>query len=908
MTDQTIDVRLRAQTGELKQGMDSAAQAVQQTSDRMRQAMQTAAAQMKEAFASMRTTAKSSGAGLGDAMQAARGQMQDAAIGMTGAMSGVVQSLAAIPGPAKLAVAALVSVFAAKQLADGAAKLTEGAMDLARVLGSSTNEAQKWRVALDDVGATQGELEGAAKGMSRKLRENEADLNKLGLATRDANGNLRPMTALLQDGLGVVNSYAQGADRAQMAQNLFGRGVDASSKLLLLNGEVLQSAQTTMQKYNLEVGANAVEAWKEFDAAGDETAAGMKGLGYTMGAILMPVVTDLTEAFNSTIPAAIAVLKGALGALATVFHSIKNGVVLVWETINAMVVTVAEPIRALAEAMGRALVGDFAGAANAIKGVGGVIGGAWQQAMDNMVESSMKTNNRINAIWSADTGAGKPNGQDGTKRLGPEKGKEKDKDKAAKEPSQMPVYEAEIAKRIALFEREAQASGTLRQYSRTEEAAYWKEVSDRAGVSAEDKARSEKKWRDIERSLRTEAFAVEIATLEQQKAAAENNFAERIRIASEVHTMTVAMYGAESKEAATAAGKILDERRKLAAQIVKLDEIKAQRTRELALAAIADEQQNAQMQQALGLTTKAQLLAQQADFEERMNAIKRAALLERLGLVDADADPVKKAEIEAQIEQLHTQHMKRMTEIGRQAAMEGAQPEMAVFKSMQASFEQAITGMIMQAQTLRQALDGIFKSVFSVFAQEMIAKPLAMTAARVMRESALYKALMGVQVGTQAGASGAVVALKAGETAGVVSANATQAATGAAASQSAIPVIGPALAFAAAAAMMSFVMGMGGGGKSTTTTRTATGGGSANTVPSASGGYDIPAGINPLTQLHEREMVLPQAQADAVRQMAEMGSGGGAPIVIQTTGGHFVHKNDLAKLLTAMRRDYVFQG
>ena len=44
---------------------------------------------------------------------------------------------------------------------------------------------------------------------------------------------------------------------------------------------------------------------------------------------------------------------------------------------------------------------------------------------------------------------------------------------------------------------------------------------------------------------------------------------------------------------------------------------------------------------------------------------------------------------------------------------------------------------------------------------------------------------------------------------------------------------------------------------------------------SAAGGYDIPAGINPMTQLHAQEMVLPAKYADMIRGMAEGGGGGG---------------------------------
>lgn len=149
----------------------------------------------------------------------------------------------------------------------------------------------------------------------------------------------------------------------------------------------------------------------------------------------------------------------------------------------------------------------------------------------------------------------------------------------------------------------------------------------------------------------------------------------------------------------------------------------------------------------------------------------------------------------------------------------------------------------------------------------------------------------------QAGAA-ATVATKTAETSAVVGANATQAASGAAASQAAIPITGPALAAAAMGAMFALVMGLvgGGGGSKTSTTTTR--------IPSAAGGWDIPAGINPLTQLHENEMVLPAEHAQTIREMAGQSGGDNSTIIINTTGGDFVHKKDIAKLLKQMNRDF----
>lgn len=85
------------------------------------------------------------------------------------------------------------------------------------------------------------------------------------------------------------------------------------------------------------------------------------------------------------------------------------------------------------------------------------------------------------------------------------------------------------------------------------------------------------------------------------------------------------------------------------------------------------------------------------------------------------------------------------------------------------------------------------------------------------------------------------------------------------ASTAAIPIVGAAAAPAAAAAAVLIAEGF-----AATATAAA-----ALSIASARDGYDIPAGVNPMTQLHEKEMVLPQAQANVIRDMAKSGDSGG---------------------------------
>ncbi len=95
--------------------------------------------------------------------------------------------------------------------------------------------------------------------------------------------------------------------------------------------------------------------------------------------------------------------------------------------------------------------------------------------------------------------------------------------------------------------------------------------------------------------------------------------------------------------------------------------------------------------------------------------------------------------------------------------------------------------------------------------------------------------------------------------------DAKTAASGAFSAEASIPYVGPELGAAAAAAAGASVMALAAG------------------IVSAAGGFDIPAGLNPVTQLHEREMVLPAHLADRVRGITDNGGGNGGAVHIHAT-------------------------
>ncbi|WP_147654011.1 phage tail protein [Vulcaniibacterium gelatinicum] len=123
-------------------------------------------------------------------------------------------------------------------------------------------------------------------------------------------------------------------------------------------------------------------------------------------------------------------------------------------------------------------------------------------------------------------------------------------------------------------------------------------------------------------------------------------------------------------------------------------------------------------------------------------------------------------------------------------------------------FGQAVQGMVSGAQSFREALSNLFRQVADAFLQQMVIQPFQQWVAMQARMLALKLGFLQQEQAAETAAAAQSVATKQAETAAKVSANAAEAGSGAAASQAAIPVVGPGLAIAAMAAMVAAVMAL----------------------------------------------------------------------------------------------------
>ncbi len=232
----------------------------------------------------------------------------------------------------------------------------------------------------------------------------------------------------------------------------------------------------------------------------------------------------------------------------------------------------------------------------------------------------------------------------------------------------------------------------------------------------------------------------------------------------------------------------------------------------------------------------------------------------------------------------------QQTKLDQQAAQANLKSWQDALQPLNQAFDISIRGVIQGTQTLRQSMARAAQSVLLSWIdteEKVLAKHLATELAKTTATEA------GVAARTAAEQSGSATSLlgMAADALKTIASDAAQTFAGVFAFLS--PTMGPAAAAPAMVAQAT-VLGVGG------------------TVSSAAGGYDIPAGVNPLTQLHAQEMVLPANLANSVRAMTQnAGANAGGDIHIHgplvqaidtQTGAQFIMRNSGAIASTLARQ------
>lgn len=722
---------------------------------------------------------------------------------------------------------------------DATSTFTKEATSLSKALGINTREAATMNVALGDIYSSADTMTSASSKLAKQLRTNEGDLNKLGITTRDSSGNLRNMRDLMMDTLQVLGGYEEGTSRTIAMQIAFGKGAEEVGGLLKLNNKVLEEARQKQEELGLTVSVQNVDAAKRYRAVMNDVGDVLLAVKKAIGDAVMPVFTKMGEWFSAIGPAAVVIIRGSIGGLVTVFWGLKNAATIAWEVIDSFVFTIAEPIKALATAMAQILSGDFKGATETMMNWPDNIAKRWSGAWKSMVASSTEARDRIWDLFvqGPEAAAEKPKG----KSINPN-----DFSGAQPPKSRMGDWEAALAERKAALSREGLLEDQYREMSKAAELAYWAELKGLADLTTEERIALARKAADTELAMIRDGFEVKVRTLQAEAEAAKNNIEQRLEIERRIQAM-YQQGTRQHEEAEKRIQALLLQRTQQERQLreSRLQAERDMRLQEVELARIAVDEAKA-----LGLLTQQEVLQAEMAFERRRFAIAMEGMQQRkaAAATDPSLSPVEREKILREIEQLEQQHQLRMAKLGSDANVEASRNVTNTLGSIKTSWadllQQLANGQITIAGFIRGLFKGVVQAVIGTFSQ--------LVADWAIKQIAMLFV-------------GKTTALS------TISTEAAKAGAGGVASMAAAPfplnLSAPAFGAAMAAAAMAFTP-----------------------MLAAEQGFNIPAGVNPVVQAHQREMILPATLSDTVRDMAQVysetrgGSGGGGSVVLHVPG------------------------
>lgn len=316
------------------------------------------------------------------------------------------------------------------------------------------------------------------------------------------------------------------------------------------------------------------------------------------------------------------------------------------------------------------------------------------------------------------------------------------------EPSFMSYYEAALDEE----RRMASEKNALRELSKQQELAYWRNILQYAQLSSGDRVAIMRKTADLEVAIRREG-AQEALDLEREAARTQETLA----------------LGA------------IDIRR--AANKLALDEDRI---------------------------SKQQYVANELELQAQQFNIQSAGIQQRMRLADKDptTSPAERARINAELLALEQQFQVQRTQIMGQLTEKSQQQDSQLFSGLANSWSSSLENMLLQAKSWQDAVRTLWNATAAVFIRTLVTEPLGQWLAM---QAKMLAAKLGFNTAANvadAKSSATTVATKATEATAIIGAEGAKAGAGAAASQAAIPIVGPALAIAAMAATLTAVLAL----------------------------------------------------------------------------------------------------
>jgi len=792
--------------------------------------------------------------------------MKEASEGMSASLE-KVQAAGERLNKAFVALAVVLAGGAAmKESVEASVEMTKSAMGLGKQLGITATEASILNVALDDVYVSQDTMTAANQRLTKTLGTNEKAFKDLGVSTRDSNGNFRSSLDIMLDTNTALLKFKEGIDRNVEGQKIYGKSWGEVQGILKLTKEGMEESAAKARELGLVVGQENVEATQKYRAAMNDANDVIEASKKAVGDALLPVLTQLGEWFSSIGPQAVTVIKGAIGGLVSLFWGFKFAVEATWQGIAYAIEATTANVMRFADTAMHAMQGDFKGAKAAWEFGTQQIQDIAQKRFNNVVQAAEEARTKIANLFSAPT--------DTVAKTG---GATSDGKEAKTKTAKTSVV-AEWKEQLQL---KLEAEQNYFKDSLKDEIEFWQQKLALTKAGSKERHSVEHELFTLKKRQAQEELQNEIAELKRQSEAYQAGGTDRIRIAEEIAQKIGDKYGLESKEYKDAMTQVQSMAKEHQKQLEKLDEMRVDRARQHSINEIEIQRDALKTKRDLQQITEVQELQALLALEEQEYQIAYQAQQDKAALITNDV--VAQQAAYDKLAEMAEKHAQQMGKITGQVAVAQRTETAKMFEPITSAFEKSIGGIIQGTTSLKKAFGSIFQSIALEFAN---------LGAKMLVNWVLN------QTGMTAATTLGVAQRNAAEQAGAGQSMLISATT------SIKKILNAAWeTFSGVFSFLSGFMGPAAAGPALASMGTVAA--AAGSIAFAERGYDIPAGVNPMAQLHQKEMVLPKEQAEVIRGLS---SGGSAPIHIHTSGGDFIHKDDMAKVLKKMGRNFVMDN
>jgi hypothetical protein len=295
---------------------------------------------------------------------------------VTGAADGMGKAFGALKG-ALGALGVGLSAGAIGAWVKDAINAADETSKLAQKMGVTTKEVAGLQLAFEQSGSDAQQMQTSIARLSKEMANGNAAFERMGINVRDAQGNLRGTREVLGEVADKFQTYEDGAAKAALAQELFGKAGADLIPLLNAGAEGLEEMDRMAEQLGLTIDENTAASAERFNDTLDLIGKGTTGIGRQIAAQLLPTLEGLAGQFLKTMTEG-----DKLKNIAAGIGSALKAMYVVGLTVVELFKTLGKSIGATAAAFAAVIRGDFKGALTILQELKTDIGTGWTQTLD----------------------------------------------------------------------------------------------------------------------------------------------------------------------------------------------------------------------------------------------------------------------------------------------------------------------------------------------------------------------------------------------------------------------------------------------------------------------------------------------------------------------------------------------